>query len=170
MAAQLAAVAPAALPPLTLVRMLTSWRLQPGVLAAVAVLGGGYGAGLRHRVRAGLAWPPRRTGFFVAGVVAIAVVGLSFIGVYDDTLFWTRALQNLVLVMVAPMFLALGAPLRLAADLLPEPVRHRGSRVLHGRVARVLTFPLVVTVALVAPLLVLYLTPLYVLTLRSAVA
>jgi cytochrome c oxidase assembly factor CtaG len=170
MAAQIVALAATALPPLTPMRMVTSWRLQPGVLAAVGALGGGYGAGLRHRARAGLSWPRRRTGFFVAGVVAVAIVGLSFVGVYDDTLFWTRAVQNLVLVMVAPMLLALGGPVRLTADLLPERVRRCGARVLHGRVARLLTFPLVVTVALVAPLLVLYLTPLYALTLRSSAA
>ncbi|HEY1967721.1 MAG TPA: cytochrome c oxidase assembly protein, partial [Pseudonocardia sp.] len=41
---------------------------------------------------------------------------------------------------------------------------------MRGTTARVLTFPLVVTVALVLPLLVLYLSPLYELTLRSPLA
>ena len=111
----MAVIAPA-LPPLTPLTALTAWRLQPGVLAAVAALGGGYGVALRRR-RA--PWPRRRAVCFLAGVAAIALVGLSFVGVYDDTLFWARAVQNLVLVMVAPMLLALGAPVRLAADLLP---------------------------------------------------
>lgn len=44
------------------------------------------------------------------------------------------------------------------------------ARALHSRVARALTVPLVVTVVLVVPLLVLYLSPLYLLTLESAVA
>jgi hypothetical protein len=46
---------------------------------------------------------------------------------------------------------------RLAADTLPARVRAPLARALHSRVARALTFPLVVTVVLVVPLLVLYL-------------
>ena len=156
----------AGLPPLTPLTALTAWRLQPGVLTAVTALGGGYGAALRRR-RA--PWPRRRTVSFLAGVGAIALVGLSFVGVYDDTLFWTRALQNLVLVMIAPMLLALGAPVRLAADLLPPGPRATGSRLLHARAVRLLTFPLLMTLLLVVPLLALYLTPLYALTLDSGV-
>jgi cytochrome c oxidase assembly factor CtaG len=107
---------------------------------------------------------------FFAGVATILLVGCSFLGVYDDAYFWLRAVQNTVLLMVTPMLLALGAPIRLAADTLPPRVRGPLAQALHSRPARVLTFPLLVTVALVVPLLVLYLSPLYALTLRSAVA
>jgi cytochrome c oxidase assembly factor CtaG len=155
------------LAPLTLGRVFLAWRLQPGVLAAAAALGGGYGWGLRRR---GGRWPAGRTAVFLAGVATILLVGCSFLGVYDDAYFWVRAVQNTVLLMVTPMLLALGAPIRLAADTLPTRVRVPLARALHSRAARVLTFPLVVTVVLVVPLLVLYLSPLYALTLRSAVA
>ena len=154
-------------PPLTVARVFTAWRVEPGVLGAVAVLGGGYVAALRRR---GQPWPWSRTACFAAGVVLIAVVGSSFLGVYDDTLFWVRAVQNTLLLMVVPMLLALGAPIRLVADLLPERRRGQLSRILHSRAAQLLTFPLLVTVVLVVPLLVLYMSPLYELTLRSAVA
>ncbi len=159
-------------PPLTVARVFTAWRFQPGVVAVVALLGGGYGLGLRaRRRRTGAArWPAARTACFAVGVALIAVVGLSFIGVYDDTLFWTRAVRNVVLLMLVPMLLALGAPLTLARDLLAAPARARLSRLLHSPPARVATAPLVVTVVLVLPLLVLYLSPLYELTLRSAAA
>ncbi len=158
-----------AAPPLTLARTFTAWRAEPGVIIAAALLGGGYCWGLRRHRSVG-PWPAGRTAIFLTGVASILLVGCSFLGVYDDTYFWVRAVQNTVLLMVTPMLLALGAPIRLAADTLPPPVRAPLARALHSRVARALTFPLVVTVVLVVPLLVLYLSPLYQLTLESAVA
>lgn len=157
-------------PPLTAARMLTSWRLQPGVLAAVAALGGSYRLGLHRWRQTGRTWPRARTACYAAGVASIALVGLSFLGVYDDVLFWARAVQNIVLVMVTSMLLALGSPVRLIGELLPGRVRAPLARALHSRTARALTFPLVATLGLVVPLMVLYLSPLYEETLRSAVA
>lgn len=161
-------------PPLTVARVFTAWSFEPSVVAAAAVLGVGYGWGLRRRARlvegSREPWPVGRTVVFAAGVATIVLVGCSFLGVYDDTLFWARAVQNTVLLMVTPMLIALGAPIRLAADVLPARLRAPLSRALHSQVALALTFPLVVTIVLVVPLLVLYLSPLYELTLRSAVA
>lgn len=159
-----------AVQPLTWDRLLTSWRLEPGVLAAVVVLAAGYGFGVRGWRRRGEKWPPGRTVCFAAGVMSIALVGLSFIGVYADTLFWVRAVQNIVLLMVTPMLLALGAPLTLLREVLPVRRRARLSKLLHSGPARLLSYPLVVTMVLVLPLLVLYLTSLYELTLRSTLA
>ncbi|MCE3554080.1 cytochrome c oxidase assembly protein [Pseudonocardia sp. RS11V-5] len=157
------------LPPLTPLRLLTAWRFEPAVVAACLALGGAYAVGLRRWRRSGAAWPRGRVTAFALGVLLLALVGLSFIGVYDDTLFWVRALQNLVLLMVAPLFLAVGAPLTLAAAAVPDRWRPRMRRWFHGRTAQVLTFPFTVTILLVVPLLVLYLGPLYEQTLRSGV-
>jgi cytochrome c oxidase assembly factor CtaG len=150
------------LAPLTLPAALAAWRTTPGVLAAPAGLGGGYRWGLRRRrAHHDDRWPVGRAVVFFAGVATIVLVGCSFLGVYDDAYFWVRAVQNTVLLMVTPMLLALGAPIRLAADTLPPWVRGPLARALHSRPARVLRFPLLVTLALVVPLLVLYLSPLY---------
>jgi cytochrome c oxidase assembly factor CtaG len=160
----------AGLPPLTLARALTAWTARPAVLAGGALLGGGYLAGVRRVRAAGRGWSARRTTAFVAGTALLLVIGSSFVAVYDDTLFWTRAAQNVVLLMVTPLLLAMGSPVRIVADLMSPGRRARWSRRLHSPPLRALTFPLVVTVVLVLPLLVLYLSPLYELTLRSAVA
>jgi cytochrome c oxidase assembly factor CtaG len=157
-------------PPLTMLAVLTSWRAQPAVLATVAVLGGAYGCGVVRLRHAGRTWPRSRLMCFAAGVVSIALVGLSFLGVYDDTLFWARAVQNVLLLMVTPMLLALGAPITLAGNLMPAPWRRPLSRVLHSRAARACTFPLALTLVLVLPLPLLYFTPLYLLTLRNPAA
>lgn len=157
-------------PALTAVRVFTAWRAEPGILVAAAAMGASYLAAVRSTRRAGRSWPFGRIVCFASGIVALAVIGCSFLGVYGDTLFWVRAVQNILLLMVVPMLLALGAPIRLAADLLPPATRVPLAALLHSRVARMVTFPLVVTLLLVVPLLVLYLSPLYELTLRSPVA
>jgi cytochrome c oxidase assembly factor CtaG len=100
--------------------------------------------------------------------VSILLVTVSVVGVYADIFFWARAVQNIVLLMITPMFLALAAPLTLLREVLPGSARRRASRMLHSATARLLTFPLVMTAALIAPLYLLYLTPLYEASLRSA--
>ncbi|MCD2192231.1 cytochrome c oxidase assembly protein [Actinomycetospora endophytica] len=159
----------AGLPPLTLARAFTAWTARPAVLAGVALLGGGYLAGVRRVRRDGGAWPTRRLVSFLVGVAALVLVGASAIAVYDDTLFWTRALQGVVLLLVAPMLLAGGAPLTLARDTLPTAVVGRLGTVRRSRAARAVSSPGMATIALIAPPFVLYLTGLYPLELRSGV-
>jgi len=49
----------------------------------------------------------------------------SFLAVYDETLFWTRAVQGVVLLLVAPLLLAVAAPLTLVQATVPVGVRAR---------------------------------------------
>ncbi|WP_284750035.1 cytochrome c oxidase assembly protein [Amycolatopsis sp. RTGN1] len=133
----------------------------PAVLA-VLVLGTLYVRAARRRD-----WPPGRTAAFLAGLATIVLVTCSPLAVYDTTFFWVRAVQTTTLLMVTPLLLALGSPIRLLLDTRPAPWLRRHGR---GKAARALTFPPVVTLTLVVPVLVLYLTPLYDLTLRSPVA
>jgi cytochrome c oxidase assembly factor CtaG len=156
-------------PPLTWGRLLTAWTPNLGALLVVAALGVVYGRGVRRLRRGGMAWPSGRSWWFLTGLGSILLVTVSVVGVYAGTLFWDRAVQNITLLMLTPMFLALGAPLTLLREVLPAPVTRRASRILHSTAARALTFPIVVTVALIAPLFVLYLTPLYEASQRSAV-
>ncbi len=153
-----------------MLRVFTQWRPEAGVIVAATFLAAGYGAAVRRTVATGHPWPRVRTVCFGAGILTILAIGCSFLGVYDDTLFWVRSVQNILLLMVVPLLLALGAPIRLVTGLLPAATRARLAALLHCRVARVLTFPLVVTVLLVLPILVLYLSPLYELTLRNPAA
>jgi cytochrome c oxidase assembly factor CtaG len=156
-------------PLLTWERLLTVWTFSPGAVLVVAALGVAYALGVRRLRREGVAWPTGRSWWFVIGLASILLVTVSVVGVYASTLFWDRAVRNIVLFMITPMFLALSAPLTLLRDVLPEPATRAAGRVLHSAAARALTFPAVVTIALIAPLFVLYLTPLYEASLRSAV-
>jgi putative copper resistance protein D len=76
--------------------------------------------------------------------------------------------QHMVLSMVGPIFLALGAPVTLALRTLPGSSRKTLLAVVHSRVARVLTFPLVAFGIFVANPFVLYFTSLYRQTLEHA--
>jgi len=152
---------------LTWGRLLTAWTPNPAALA-VAVLGVAYGLGVHRLRRRGVAWPAARLWWFLTGLGSILLVTVSAVGVYAGTLFWDRAVQNITLLMITPLCLALGAPLTLLREVLPAPVARGASRVLHSRAARAVTFPVVVTAALIAPLFSLYLTPLYEASLRSA--
>ncbi|MFD9895856.1 cytochrome c oxidase assembly protein [Amycolatopsis sp. NPDC059027] len=144
---------------------MTAWTLDVPAVLVVLVLAVLY----LRAVRRQSAWPPGRTAAFLAGLATIVFVTCSFLAVYDTTLFWVRAVQNIVLLMVTPLLLALGAPITLLLRAAPAPIVAGLSRFGRGRFARALTFPLVVTAMLAAPPLLIYLTPLYELTLDSSI-
>ena len=58
-------------------------------------------------------WPAYRSVAFVAALVTTAIAIVSFIGVYDRTLFWDHMVQHLLLIMVAAPLFAIASPLRL---------------------------------------------------------
>lgn len=148
--------------PLSWGRVLTAWTFDVPAVVFVLVLGAGY----LFAARRVPGWPRGRTAAFVAGLATILLLTCSFLGVYDDALFWVRAVQVVALLMIAPLLLALGAPLTLVLATAPFADRLR----VLGRstLARAITFPLVITVLLIVPPFLIYLTPLYELTLRHA--
>ena len=101
-------------------RLLTAWTPEPTVIAALVVAAGLYLWAARSLRRRGDRWPVGRDVAFVGGglgLIALATIG--WMGTYDDTLFWSHMAQHMVLSMVAPIFLALGAPVTLALRVLP---------------------------------------------------
>jgi cytochrome c oxidase assembly factor CtaG len=155
------------LPPLTPARLLTEWEPSLLPLAGALVTGGLYLWGV-HRLRArGDRWSRWRTTFFVGlGLGSFLVATTSGLAVYDTTLLWVHMVQHMVLGMIVPIFLALGAPITLALRTLPRGGRRRLQSVLHSRVAKVLTFPVVAGFLFVVNPFVLYLTDWYEATLR----
>ncbi|MGH3997607.1 MAG: cytochrome c oxidase assembly protein, partial [Pseudonocardiaceae bacterium] len=155
-------------PPLTPGRLLTEWEpaLLPLIGATVVAALYLYGA---HRLRArGDTWSRWRSVFFVGlGMGSLLVATTSVLAVYDTTLLWVHMVQHMVLAMLAPIFLALGAPVTLALRVLPPRGRAVLQSVLHSRIARVLTFPVVAGVLFVANPFALYLTGWYEATLRN---
>jgi cytochrome c oxidase assembly factor CtaG len=134
------------------------------VVAAALYLYGVY----RMRLR-GNYWPPGRTmAFLLGGLGSIAAVSVSGIEAYDSTLLSVHMIQHMVLAMVGPIFLALGAPVTLALRTMRQRPRRVLLDVLHSRVIKVLTFPLVAFGIFIANPFALYFTGLYRLTLEHA--
>ncbi|MFF6913674.1 cytochrome c oxidase assembly protein [Streptomyces sp. NPDC012466] len=155
------------LPEPTVGRLLGSWQPDVPALLLVALLGGLYAWGVvRVRGRGG-SWPPARSAAFVLlGLGTIVVATMSGLAVYGRELFWPAAVQNVGLDLLAPLGLALGDPLRLAVEALPEGGAGRVRRVLTGRLVGLLTFPLVSTVLVLATELTVYFTPYFATALR----
>ncbi|MFF4905398.1 cytochrome c oxidase assembly protein [Streptomyces sp. NPDC001260] len=155
------------LPELTPGRLFTAWQWDLPALLLVALLGGLYGWGVLRLRRRGEPWPVARgAAFGLLGLGALVVATMSALAVYDRVLFWPAAVQNILLDLIAPLGLALGDPLRLALRALPEPAAGRVRQAMTGRTVRVLTFPLVSTVLVLATELTVYFTPYFETALR----
>jgi putative membrane protein len=127
-----------------------------------------YLYGVWRLVRRGDRWPVLRTlSFLVPGLGATAAVTMTGVATYDDTLLSIHMVQHMVLSMVVPIFLALGAPVTLALRTLHGRPRRTLLTVLHSRVAKVLTFPLFAYALFVVTPFVLYFTGLYRLTMEN---
>ena len=148
-------------PELTAVRALTEWTLDAWMLALVVLLGGCYLAAVRRLRRQGQPWSAWRTVNFVGlGFGFVVIATMSSFGTYFGVLFYMRAFQTILLLLLAPLFLALGRPLTLAIAVFPA-AGARIERAIHSRTARVLTFPAITTLALVAVPFVMYFTSWY---------
>src|SRR5215469_13433411 len=157
------------MPELTVTRAITSWTLDlPGLLVVLAV-GALYLAGVWRVRKAGQQWPASRAVVFLAGGTGVLVIAtMSFLGVYQRVLFWPRAVQTVLLLLAAPLFLALGRPLSLLIAALPRFGSRAGAAV-RSPAARILTFPAITALVLVIVPFLLYFTPWYEAGLRSDV-
>jgi cytochrome c oxidase assembly factor CtaG len=133
---------------------------------AVAVL---YAGGMRRLARRDVRWSRARATSFFVGVATLLVATQSFIGVWDTSLFSLHVVQHVLLGMVGPFFLALGAPVTLALQASHRRTQVNLLRVIRSAPARFLTHPIVVFGLFSATLFALYFSPLYELSLRNGV-
>jgi cytochrome c oxidase assembly factor CtaG len=148
-------------PELTPIRALTEWTLDPWMLALVLLLGGGYLLGVRRVRRDQANWQTARLIWFLGlGLGFLVIATMSFVGVYQPILFWVRALQTVLLVLVVPLFLALGRPITLGVTVSPR-VGARIEAGIRSLPARILTFPAITAFALVGVPFVMYFTSWY---------
>ncbi|MGH3905661.1 MAG: cytochrome c oxidase assembly protein [Pseudonocardiaceae bacterium] len=141
------------LPPLTWHTALTTWTSAPVVDVLVVLALGGYLVALRRLAGTGQRWPVRHTAWFLAGLLMLLVSVHSSVEVYGHALLWVHMIQHLLLIMVVPVLLVWGRPIRLVRSALrrespPDP----------GRVARWLTFPLAAVGLYAAVLVITHLT------------
>jgi cytochrome c oxidase assembly factor CtaG len=156
-------------PPFTVAEIFTRIRLTSLIAVFLLIAAALYLYGVHRMRRRGDRWPPGRTvAFLLGGLGSIAAVTVTGVEAYDTTLLSIHMIQHMVLSMVGPIFLALGAPITLALRTLPAGPRKTLLRVLHSRAVRVLTFPLVAFGLFIANPFILYFTGLYRQTLEHA--
>jgi cytochrome c oxidase assembly factor CtaG len=153
--------------PIDLDRVFTAWTFDWVSVSAIVLAGVIYLLGVRRMRSRGNHWPVVRTlSFCVLGLGSLTLATCSSVATYDTVLLSMHMAQHMILAMMAPVFLALGAPVTLALRTLPRGGRKVLLAVLHSRVAAVLTFPPVAFVMFVFTPWVLYFSGLYEQTLR----
>lgn len=146
---------------------LLAWRVDPATLAVLLAAGSLYAGGvLRARrrgigVRRGAAWA------WFGGLGVLAVALLSPLDVYADVSFVVHMAQHVLLTLIVPPLLALGAPVALALRVARPGMARRLTAVLRSRPVAIVTSPVVAWVVFVGTPWVLHFTPIFDLALRS---
>ena len=157
------------LPRFTVGRVFTDWGIDPVPFVLAVWVAGVYLVGVAALRRRGDRWPVGRTlSFVVLGMGSFVFATASGLARYDTTLLSVHMVQHMVLSMVVPLSLALGAPITLALRTLPSRPRSWLLVVLHSRVARVLSFPPLTFALYVVSPWALYYTSWYDASLSSA--
>lgn len=80
-----------------------------------------YGWGVLRLRRRGDAWPLGRTVAFVTGVLTVVLVMCTKLNDYGMVMFSVHMVQHMVISMITPILVLLGAPVTLALRALPPP-------------------------------------------------
>ena len=157
------------LPPFSLGRILTEWSLEPVPTVLTVWVAGLYLFGVGRLRSRGDRWPVGRTLSFVGlGMGSFLLATTSGLAAYDTMLLSVHMVQHMVLGMLVPLALALGAPVTLALRTLPRRPRRWLLAVLHSPVVRVLSAPPLTFALFVLSPWALYLTSWYDATLTSS--
>jgi putative copper resistance protein D len=139
--------------------------LMIGILVFAVAL---YIRGVIALARRGDKWPVGRTVAFAIGISAIDFATSGGLGVYSRFAFSNHMLAHMVLGMIAPIGIVLGAPITLALRSLPigrskNELGMRGTLVnlLHSKLGKIYANPIVALAIFDGSLFALYFTPLF---------
>ena len=127
-----------------------------------------YIRGVVVLTRRGDKWPINRTIFFALGISVADFAVNGGLGLYSHLAFSFHMVAHMVLATLAPIGIALGAPITLALRTLPagRSPQERGVRgyalaLLHSRFAKFFTNPIVAMIVFDASMFALYFTDLF---------
>lgn len=143
---------------------ITSWFVDPLPWIAVLVSGGAYLVAVRvvNRAHPRVPIPGWRVAAWLAGLATILIALVSAVDVYAADLLAVHMVQHLLLAMVAPPLLALGAPVTLLLRIASPRARRRLILpVLHSRVVRLVASPLVAWPLFTIAMWLTHFSPLY---------
>ncbi|CAB5240263.1 unannotated protein [freshwater metagenome] len=152
----------------TISRVFLAYDADVFVIGALIFAVALYVKGVSVLKARGDSWPIGRTISFALGIATIDFATSGGLGVYAHFSFSYHMVAHMVLGMIAPIGIVLGAPITLALRTLPQgrTSTERGIRglliaALHSRYARVLTNPIVALAIFDGSLFVLYFTSLF---------
>ena len=155
-------------PPPTWSRLIMSYEpdaLMIGLLVTAAAL---YIKGVVVLTRRGDKWPVGRTVAFASGIAAIDFATSGGLGLYAHFAFSYHMVAHMILGMIAPIGIVLGAPITLALRTLPQGRNkdERGVRgtllaTLHSKLAVFYTNPIVALAFFDGSIFALYFTDLF---------
>jgi putative membrane protein len=144
--------------------LLLGWTFEPlpALAIAAALVWWRWALGRVAATHPGKPVPRRRTIAFVGGMAAIAVALMSGIDRYDTTLFSVHMVQHILLALVAAPLIALSAPITLLLRVSSAATRRRLILpVLHARVTRIVSFPVMAWLVFAAVMWGTHFTPLF---------
>ncbi len=151
-----------------LTRVLLAYDADGLMLALLIFAVALYIKGVLILSRRGVKWPVGRTIAFAIGISAVDFATSGGLGVYSRFAFANHMMAHMVLGMIAPIGIVLGAPITLALRTLPQArnkeewgVRGAFIAILHSRLSRIYTNPVVALAIFDGSLFALYFTPLF---------
>lgn len=146
------------------------WPFEALPALGVFVAATWYLLAVRHLQKRGDRWPVNRTLFFIfGGLGTIFVATQGPLARLDSVLLTTHMIQHMLLSMLAPIFLALGAPMTLALRTFRKPLRDLLLKIIHSRFVKVISFPLLAGLIYILNPWILYFTDYYENTLTNSV-
>ena len=141
-------------------------RLDGFWVAVCVLLAALYTTGLRQMHRSGDDWPLGRTVLWFVGVALLLLTTTTGLATYSHLMFSAHMVQHMLLTMVVPIFLVLGAPITLALRTLPRGSGQVGPRewltaVIHSRFVRFVSNPFVASAIFVLGFYGVYFTSLF---------
>ncbi|NVM96315.1 bifunctional copper resistance protein CopD/cytochrome c oxidase assembly protein [Arthrobacter sp. AETb3-4] len=159
-------------PELTFARWFTEWRMDWLWVAFAVAAGAAYLSGLVKLRRRGDKWSVLRTVSWFTGLLSLVYITSGGTAVYGQVLFSAHMVEHMSLMVIAPLFLALGSPVSLALQALtPRRDGSRGIRewilvLVHSRFSQLITHPLFAAANFAGSLIIFYYSPLFNLAMR----
>ena len=150
----------------------TQWRFDWFWVAFISFAAFSYIWALLKVRRAGGHWPLARVLSWFLGLLVLLYITCGALAVYSMVLFSVHMVEHMLLTMVCPIFLVLGAPVTLLLRALePRQDGTRGPRewilrLVHSGWSKVITHPIFAAVNFAGSIVVVYFTPLFGVMLR----
>jgi putative membrane protein len=123
--------------------IMRTWNADPIVVAILGVAAWAYLATFRSARDSGYGDHPARRISFLSGLAVVAMALLSPIDAYSNLLLSVHMVQHLLLTMVAPPLLLLGAPVAVTLRAAGPTLRRNLLVLLRSHIVRGLSHPLV---------------------------